>query len=304
MPAIKTVFLREAIQSVLSQSFSDFELIIVDGGSKENIQSVVGEYKDSRVKFYKNRKRIPIIENWNHVLHLADGEFFVLFSDDDIMENNFLKELFALTRKYPNVDIFHSRIRIINECNQTYHISPSCPEHETCADFIWHRIKNYRLHYASDFLVRTEALKKIGGFVNFPKAWCSDDATWIMLANRGGIVASSKILCNWRDSYYNISRNNRIIEKLEAVKLFHIWLNKYINNHLILRSGDNEIVEEIHKNIGFRKSVQQAFILRTGGNKGFSGMIRIFKLWLKYRRKYSLNATTLVWAIGLFIRKK
>jgi glycosyltransferase involved in cell wall biosynthesis len=304
LPVIKTQFFEQALKSILSQTFKDIEVIVVNNGSKEDVKSITAKHNDNRIRYYENEMMLPIIENWNKVLDYARGEYFILFSDDDIAEPTYVEELFNLSNKYKDANIFHARVRIIDENNKIKYLATSCPEFETAADFIWHRIKNYRFHYAPDFMVKTEALKNIGGFIDFPKAWNSDDATWFTLANQNGIVASSKILLSWRESNYNLTSVGSVSEKLEAINLFFNWLDNFLEKELILHNKDVEILEEIKKNTGFRKSVQNGYALKLAAGQNITGIFKIIFVWLKFRRRYSLNITSLGWAISLLLKNK
>ena len=89
LPVVKTKFLKFAIDSILNQSFNDFELIIVNNGSPEDVDGILKNYSDGKIRYIKHEKMLPIIENWNKCLSYAKGEYFVLFSDDDIYEKDF-----------------------------------------------------------------------------------------------------------------------------------------------------------------------------------------------------------------------
>ena len=68
-------FIAEAIQSVLTQSFTDFELLVVDDHSSDNTLDIVRSFADSRLSIHQNEKRLGIPRNWNHCLALAQGEY-------------------------------------------------------------------------------------------------------------------------------------------------------------------------------------------------------------------------------------
>ena len=76
-------FLPLAIQSVLQQSFEDFELVISNGGSTDNTRNVVAEFKDKRIRYIETDKRLSMSENYQHALNHSSGEFIIFFSDDD-----------------------------------------------------------------------------------------------------------------------------------------------------------------------------------------------------------------------------
>ncbi len=302
LPVIKTKFFKDALESVLNQSYKDFELIIVDNGSPENVKEIINNYNDNRIKYIRHEKTLPIIENWNKCLSYASGEYFVLFSDDDIYEKDFLLELKNLADKYTNVDIFHTRVKVINEDNEVIFYTASCPEFETVADFIWHRVKSYRMHFAPDFMCRTETLKKIGGFVDLPNAWGSDDATWFLVANQNGIVASPKALCKWRQSSINLSKKGSVESKLIAINAHVNWLEDFLNNKIKLNECDKEIFDEIKKNLNQRTGVEKAQALRLSVGTGTNAFLRLLLIWLKFKKKYSLSLFPLGWAAMLLIK--
>lgn len=75
--------LRLAIESVLRQTYEDFELIITDGGSTDNTEEVVGEFNEQRIHYFKSDIRLTMIENYDFALSKANGEYIIFFSDDD-----------------------------------------------------------------------------------------------------------------------------------------------------------------------------------------------------------------------------
>ena len=73
------------------------------------------------------------------------------------------------------MNLFHSRVKIINEDDAIIKYAPSCPDYESGINFIWHKLCGFRLHFVPDFCwfkIAIEALRKIGstGFVSMPLA--------------------------------------------------------------------------------------------------------------------------------------
>ena len=80
IPAFKRRFLKECIDSILSQTCHDFELIIVNDASPEDLHSVVRQYSDSRIYYYVNEKNcgaVNVVDNWNKCLEYAKGDFII-----------------------------------------------------------------------------------------------------------------------------------------------------------------------------------------------------------------------------------
>ena len=80
----KEEFLRESIESILNQTFQEFELIIIDDGSANDVESIVKTYKDSRIVFYKNEQNLGVAKTRNRLLDLAKGEYCAWQDADDI----------------------------------------------------------------------------------------------------------------------------------------------------------------------------------------------------------------------------
>ena len=73
------------VESVLAQTFDDFELVIVDDDSPDDTAGVVARYADPRIRFLRNARRLGAEGNWNRCLELARGRFFKLLPQDDLL---------------------------------------------------------------------------------------------------------------------------------------------------------------------------------------------------------------------------
>lgn len=77
--------LREMIESVLNQTFEDWELLLLDDSSKANrIQEIVSSYKDQRIKYFSNERNFGISYSRNKLISLATGEYIAVLDHDDI----------------------------------------------------------------------------------------------------------------------------------------------------------------------------------------------------------------------------
>lgn len=86
MPVYETdeKYLREAIESILSQTFSDFEFLILDDCPEDPREDVVKSYDDKRIKYFKNKKNLGISLSRNKLIEMAGGEYLAVFDHDDI----------------------------------------------------------------------------------------------------------------------------------------------------------------------------------------------------------------------------
>lgn len=102
-------FLDETIQSVLEQTFTDFELVIVDNQSTDNTPEVIEKYlHDNRVRFYRNETNLGLMGNWNRCLEYARGEYIKFLCADDKFHPQLLEKFVAVMDQNPNVSIVSS----------------------------------------------------------------------------------------------------------------------------------------------------------------------------------------------------
>ena len=77
-------FIGEAIQSVLDQTFQDFEILIRDDGSKDNSIEIIKQFTDSRIKFAANPHNMGACYTANTMIDEANGEYIALLNSDDV----------------------------------------------------------------------------------------------------------------------------------------------------------------------------------------------------------------------------
>lgn len=96
-------YIRECIESVIHQSFSDFELIVIDDGSTDDTCSIVESYTDSRIQLIQNKHNY--IDTQNKQLHAGKGTYLALLDHDDRMLPDRLKTQYEYMEEHPDIDV-------------------------------------------------------------------------------------------------------------------------------------------------------------------------------------------------------
>lgn len=114
MPTFNSgTYISVAIESVTSQIFTDWELIIIDDGSKDNTSEIVNHYSnsDNRIKYIRNAFNKGVSHARNIGLNIASGEYVAFLDSDDFWDVNFLKKMYDFCKK-----------NNYNFCTASYHI--------------------------------------------------------------------------------------------------------------------------------------------------------------------------------------
>lgn len=111
-------FLIYAVDSVLRQSYSDFEIIICDDGSTDHTSEVISQWHDPRIRYIKHAANIGRSQNMRSGFAAAAGTYFIKFDDDDALTPQFLEKTVAVLEAEPCIDFVCTNHWIINQKNE------------------------------------------------------------------------------------------------------------------------------------------------------------------------------------------
>src|SRR3989339_757173 len=110
-------YLRESLNSLLSQSFDDFELIISDNASTDATQQICEEYaaKDKRIRYHRNEQNLGAARNFNRLAELAKGSYFKWAAHDDICNPTLLEKAVGVLDEDKSTSIAYAKTIIRDE---------------------------------------------------------------------------------------------------------------------------------------------------------------------------------------------
>ncbi|MEO7534694.1 MAG: glycosyltransferase family A protein [Ferruginibacter sp.] len=195
-------YLAEAIESVLASSFTDFEYIIVDDGSTENILAIAKYYEkvDSRIKVYVNEKNLGDYPNRNKAAGYAKGKYIKYLDTDDIMYRHCLEVMMYSMEKYPEAGFGLSAKGDEKEPYPVC-ISPREIYIEHFGDY------GHFNRAPGSAIIKRQAFEEVGGFSG--ARYTGDIELWFTLAQKYSMVKFPL------DLYWARSHNNqeKVMEK-------------------------------------------------------------------------------------------
>lgn len=105
--------LRETIDSILAQTFDQFEFLIVDDASKDDTRSIIGAYGDSRIRLVENERNLGISESRNRAIRLARGEYIAATDQDDLSARTRLERQVEYLDSHPETILVSSAVRLL-----------------------------------------------------------------------------------------------------------------------------------------------------------------------------------------------
>lgn len=115
-------YLCEAIDSILNQTFKDFEFIILNDGSTDKTEEIILSYEDPRIKYVKNEVNLQIVKTLNKGIALAKGKYIARMDADDIsLPQRFEKQLHFMESN-PDVGVCGTWLKTFGEIEETWHM--------------------------------------------------------------------------------------------------------------------------------------------------------------------------------------
>ena len=201
MPAYNAEkFIVEAIDSILAQTYADFELIILDDGSKDNTAAIVQSYGDARVKIVRKNNE-GVATTLNRGIELAKGEYIWRHDADDTSSPERLEKQIRFLKEHPDVLLCSTQIAFMTERG---HIAENKkqPKDSWFAGNSWKQVDYDDFNPFSPvthatILVRTSIIRKLQGYrVQFKTA--EDIDLWLRMMEIGQLAVLNECLYNVR----------------------------------------------------------------------------------------------------------
>lgn len=222
-------FLKKAILSVLNQTYSDFELIIVDDDSTDGTENEVANFSDKRIKYKKLEKQNSVSEVRNAALYASSGKYIALLDDDDtwIDKEKLAKQVEFLDNHPDHVLIGTGAIVIDQEGKEKYRfLNPQDDK----------KIKNNMLSRClfvnSSTMFRKETVKKTKGYKN--KTYIEDYNFWLDLGKYGKMANLPIFAIEYREHQNQQSKNRRkqILDNFKLIKEYKNYYPNYLKAKL------------------------------------------------------------------------
>lgn len=295
IPAYKSAYFDQALLSIVNQKNKDFTLYIGDDCSPDNLYGIIEKYVTQipivYVRFDENLGKKDLVAHWERCIDLVGLEEWIwLFSDDDMMDSTCVEHFYETLKQYPDFDLYHFNVTKIDENGKKVMNFYTFPENLTSEEFLINKLLIGFFSTVVEYIFRKEHFILLERFQNFDLAWCSDDATWIKMANSRGVrnIGNSKVY--WRTSQHNISSNNRDLEIIERkfnsrikftewiiinIKSGRLQIEKFYIRRLLIKWFSESIKSNIEK-LSFKqlkKFVLQFYFVVGMGNSPYKKLI-------------------------------
>lgn len=235
-------FINESIQSILNQTYRDFEIIVIDNNSSDDSIEILSSIDDERLKVQKFDLTVNIGGNFNRCLELATADYFCLLHSDDIYDVNFISEMIMAFEFDPIALMAHSNFNCIDQNGRLFIDSKyKLKQQKFSKERFFSKNSTIELNelimgnyiICPSMVFRREVISKVGYFnenYSFALDW---DYSLRILNSNYKIVSVSKKLINYRISNLNatnlaVNNNKKYEEHLKILDTYRTTIEKKI----------------------------------------------------------------------------
>lgn len=288
IPAYKPDFLAEAVVSVVGQSYSDWELIVVDDCSPADLRSILSPWLDDRrVHYYRNTVNIgaiDVVDNWNRCLSYCKGDYVICMGDDDRLLPNCLSDLVEMTKRFPDLGAYHIQTELIDADGNVLESCPTRPEWESALEMLDRRWRRDSRQYIGDICFDARRLRSAGGFYKLPLAWGSDDITFF-LAAVDGIANTQQVGFQYRQTDKTLSSLNDFTTKVSAMVLASNFFGEAFAAYVPVSDEEKALLE----NLSSRRKPYFQYLCKEYLKTDIGHRPGRYFYWMRHRREPGLS---------------
>jgi glycosyltransferase involved in cell wall biosynthesis len=221
-------YVREAIDSVLAQTSSDWRLLVLDNASTDGTAEAVREYRHARIELHTAPAHLPIWRSWHRIHDLLERgaiecDLMTIIGHDDRLHPEFLQTIDRLITEHPTAGMYQTAYEIIDGKGQVVRPCRPIPAIEMGSEFLVARLWGLRDSCGTGSVFRAADYLKVGGFCNLPRLLHSDDLLFARLSKENYKIASPSIRFQYRlhraSASYSLT-GDRVESQLAAIDGF------------------------------------------------------------------------------------
>jgi len=217
-------YLKEAIESILNQTFKNFEFIIINDGSTDRTKRIIHSFQDDRIKYIENEKNIGLTKSLNIGIKEAKGEYLARMDADDVSLNVRLKTQYNFLENNKDIGILGSAMLIIDSNGQVVGKSKKPDKHYLIK---WRCFFGYPMAHPT-IMGRMDIFKE--NLYNEMFISSQDTELWSRLIFEKNIIFANtnQYLHKYRVHIKSVSTKKPVEQKKKSIKVAIKNINQYI----------------------------------------------------------------------------
>lgn len=236
----RPLLLKQQLESILRQTFLNFEIVISDNDPDRSAEAVVNLIADPRLKYFPNTENLGMMKSFNKSIERSVAEFVITITDDDPVVQDMLEVFFNLINNYPGYGIYvgcsrvgkkEGEIEIFDNKNFLFQIlSPALTD-----NLLW-----------SSCIIKKNVLLDIGGIPDYGSPHLADHAMIALCGTINGGVLINKMYSELTAHDNNFSKGNIHLYYISCIQFYDL-ITKNAKQELYIINGENALIQHLDR---------------------------------------------------------
>ena len=178
-------YVKECVNSILSQTLNDFNLIVLDNCSTDGTLQWIDGLNDERIITYPSSTTLSIEDNWGRIVTVPKNEYITLIGHDDVLIPDYLKSMNDLINKFPDATLYQTHFAYVNAKGKNIRSCKPMKEIENGPEFLRAILQNRIDIVGTGFMMRAIDYDELGGIpISYPNLLFADFELWLNLTGK------------------------------------------------------------------------------------------------------------------------
>ena len=228
-------YLREAVESILNQTYTDLEFIVIDDGSTDSSAAILESYTDPRIRVVHNHTNLRLVATLNKGLDLAQGELVARMDCDDVSLPERLERQLAFMEAHPEVGVLGTACQHIDDSGRPGVTWPNPAQHSLIR---WHLCFACSMIHPT-VMMRKHTIQELGGYgseaIHGREKYGAEDYDLWRRASRVTQLANlPEVLLYLRKHESNVTRIYQAGNLENAIKISHLTISEFLGKDVPL----------------------------------------------------------------------
>lgn len=209
-------YVKECVNSILSQTLPDFNLIVLDNASTDDTVRWIESLNDNRVVIYRSEAYLSMEANWGRIKEVPKNEFMTMIGHDDLLLPHYLQTMDALIAKHPEAGLYQAHFTYIDKDGKGIRSCLPMDEIQYAHEFLACQMTRTLDSMGTGYMMRSRDYDNLGGMpAHYPNLLYADYELWVRLSNLS-YKATTPVTCFSYRIHQSVSRVTNGIQYQQA----------------------------------------------------------------------------------------
>lgn len=232
-------YVKTCVRSLLAQTFSDYNVIVLDNCSTDGTREWLLSLKDPKISVITSEKKLSIAENWGRIKDIEKNEFMTMIGHDDVLLPEYLSIMNALINEHPGASLYQAHFDFIDSKGNVIKSCQPMPGKMDAADFLKAQLTRTMDSMGTGYIMRSADYDNLGGIpANYPNLIFADYALWMMLTDQSYLAVSKQTAFQYRlhDSVSKVTNGE------DYQRAFFMYLD-FLKTHMLQNPSIKEVFQ-------------------------------------------------------------